>query len=57
MPYLFISLIEAEHPLKTSNKSTHIALSIYFFNWGRTSIKPCSEERQCGFKLFKTKTK
>ena len=29
---LFISLIEVEHPLKTSNKRTHIALPIYFFN-------------------------
>ena len=30
--YLFISLIELEHPLKTSNERTHIALPIYFFN-------------------------
>ena len=29
---LFISLIELEHPLKVSNKRTHIALPIYFFN-------------------------
>ena len=41
---LFISLIELEHPLKTSNKRTHIALSIYFFNWGRTSIKNIKEK-------------
>ena len=27
---LFISLIELEHPLKTSDKRTEIALSIYF---------------------------
>ena len=29
---IFISLIEVEHPLKVSNKRTHIALSIFFFN-------------------------
>ena len=31
---LFISLIELEHPLKVSNKRTHIALAlpIYLFN-------------------------
>ena len=27
---LFISLIEVEYPLETSNKRTHIALPIYF---------------------------
>ena len=36
---LFISLIELEHLLETSNKRAHIALPIYFFNWRRTSIK------------------
>ena len=28
---LFVSLIELEHPLKTSNKKIHIALRFYFF--------------------------
>ena len=35
---LFISLIELEYPLKVSNKGTHIALPIYFFNWGGASV-------------------
>ena len=32
--YVFMSLIEVEHPLikKTSNKRTHAALPIYFFD-------------------------
>ena len=33
------SLIELEHPLKTSNKRANISLPIYFFNWSRTFIK------------------
>ena len=37
--HLFISLIELEDSLKTSNKRTDIALPIYFFNGSRTSIK------------------
>ena len=30
--YLFVSFIEVEHPLKASNKRTHIALPTYFIN-------------------------
>ena len=36
---LFISLTELEHPLKTSNKRTHIALPIYFVKVGLSPSK------------------
>ena len=36
---IFISLIELECSLKTSNKRTDAALPIYFFNGSRKSIK------------------
>ena len=49
----FISLIELEHPLKTSNERTHIALPIYFFNWTRTSIKTSNERTHIKLKIDK----
>ena len=36
---LFISLTKLEHPLKTSNKRTHIALPIYFVKVGLSPSK------------------
>ena len=45
---LFVSLNEQEHPLKKSNKRTHIALPDSFFNWSRTSIKKHQIEEYMG---------
>ena len=51
---LFISLIEQEHPLKISNKRTHIALPVSFFNWSRESLKKYQIEEYTGrYKIVK----
>ena len=49
---LFISLIEVGHPLKTPNKRTHIALSIYFFTGSRIPLKTSNKGTHIALHIY-----
>ena len=49
---VFVSLIQPEHSLKTSNKRSHIALPTYFFEVEHP-LKHQIKEHTCKFKVDK----